>query len=427
LQAGRRTEQGDDLRSTATRECVRALLCAAFALAASTASGEVYRWVQYGRAGLEARAITDQPACPPARIDGQPAPMTIHAAPGGPFPIAVCALPVPAAAKSVAIADVPLTLPPAEPRRILVIGDTGCRIKGAYVQACNDPVAWPFRLIAEVAAHQKPDLVIHVGDYHYRETACPAGDAGCAGSPFGDTWPVWQADFFSPAETLLRVAPFVFVRGNHEECDRGGKGWSRALSPDAFDAESGCNRPEKPFVVRLPGLTLAVMDVSAAREDKIDETQVPLFHAQYRALAGTISGQTWLLQHRPIWSPGGVFAGKLVGDNKTLEAAARDVIPADVTLMLSGHHHLFQVLSYKTGQPAQIVTGNGGDYLNAIFALEPAGWTLGDVVVERGVNMPGTFGFVMFEKQADGWLLTDYDKLGSALKSCMLKGRAATC
>jgi hypothetical protein len=406
---------------------LRTIVFASAALAASRAPAEtVYRWAQYGPAGLEARALTDQPACPPIAVDGQAARMAVRAAPGDGFAVTVCALPVPAA-KSVAIGGVPLAIPAAAPQRILVIGDTGCRLKGSYNQACNDPVAWPFRLIAEVAAHQKPDLVIHVGDYNYRETACPAGEAGCAGSPFGDIWPVWQADFFSPAETLLRVAPFVFVRGNHEECGRGGKGWSRTLSPDPFDAAAGCNAPGKPFVVRLPGLTFAVVDVSSAREERVDETQARDFHAQYLALAGTLGAPTWLLQHRPIWSPGGVFAGKLVGDNKTLEVAARDAIPPAVTVMLSGHHHLFQVLSYKTGQPAQVVAGHGGDYLNALSAIEPAGWTFGEVVVERGVNLPGTFGFAMMEKQADGWRLIDYDKLGTALRSCTFNGRTATC
>ena len=44
----------------------------------------------------------------------------------------------------------------------------------------------------------KPDLVIHVGDYFYRENACPADATGCQGTPFGDNWPTWAADFFNP-------------------------------------------------------------------------------------------------------------------------------------------------------------------------------------------------------------------------------------
>lgn len=413
--------------SIAAGKGIRAVFWASFALFASAASGETYRWVQYGPDGLEARAITGQSACPPAQIDGSPARMTRRAAPGEQYPITVCALAIPNGSKSVTIADMPVAIPISKPSRILVLGDTGCRIKGPYVQACNDPVQWPFRLIAEVAAHMKPDLVIHVGDYHYRETPCPAGNLGCAGSPFGDAWSVWQADFFSPAETLLQVAPWVFVRGNHEECDRGGRGWSRTLEPYAFDAAKGCNGPAQPFAVRLPDLTLFVMDVASAREDKVDEAQAEAFRAQYGAVARMTGGPAWILQHRPIWSAGGVFAGKLVGDNKTLAAAAQGTMPANAQMILSGHHHLFQVLRYKTDLPVQVVAGHGGDYLNQASSPDPAGWTFGPAVVESGVNMTGSFGFVIFERQDDGWRVVDYDKLGVARKSCMLQGRAIDC
>jgi len=413
------------MRSPAARASL--LCCVAIVLVAPSASAEHYHWVQYGRDGLDARAITDATTCPSAQIDGVPAVMMVRAAPDDSFPVTACALPLPAGTRSAAIAEVPLALPPAQPRRILVIGDTGCRLKGSYVQACNDPVRWPFRLIAEVAAQRKPDLVIHVGDYHYRETPCPSGDAGCAGSPFGDVWPVWQADFFAPAETLLRIAPWVFVRGNHEECGRGGRGWSRFIAPDAFaDGPTGCNGPSNPFVVRLPGLALAVVDVSVAREDTLDTTQVDEFRRQYLGLAGE-AGPIWILQHRPIWSPGGVFAGKLVGDNRTLEAAAQDSLPANVTMILSGHHHLFQVLTYRTGQPAQVVVGHGGDYLNQPSSIDPATWTFGPVAVDSGINVAADFGFAMLEQLDDGWRLTDYDKLGVTVRTCTLQGRAAAC
>jgi hypothetical protein len=109
--------------------------------------------------------------------------MSVRAAPGGQFPILVCSLDIPADAQSVTISEVPVPVPVAvgQVNRVAVIGDTGCRLKGFYVQACNDPEQWPFRLIADVVAQMKPDLVIHVGDYHYRETPCPAGNQGCAG------------------------------------------------------------------------------------------------------------------------------------------------------------------------------------------------------------------------------------------------------
>jgi hypothetical protein len=399
----------------------------ALSIFASGASAETFHWLQYGPDGLEARAITDQPACPSASIDGVPKTMTIRAAPAAQYPVSVCALPVPADAKSAAIENVPLALPGAALKRIAVIGDTGCRLKGPVSQACNDPQQWPFRLIAEVVAQLKPNLVIHVGDYHYRETPCADGDKGCAGSPYGDNWPVWRADFFAPADTLLKVAPWVFVRGNHEECDRGGQGWSRTLEPYAFDAAKGCNGVGRPLVVRLPGLTLAVMDVSSAREERLDEAQAQIFREQYRSLATATAGPTWILQHRPIWSPGGVFAGKLVGDNKTLAAAANGMIPDRVTLILSGHHHLFQVLDYQSNLPLQIVSGNSGDYLNAGSVTDPAGWVVNGMTIKSGLHMPGSFGFSIFEKQGDGWQLTNHDRLGVTRASCVIQDRTAVC
>ena len=43
-------------------------------------------------------------------------------------------------------------MPVAKPKRILLIGDTGCRIKGKQVQACNDAELWPFQVGASIVA-----------------------------------------------------------------------------------------------------------------------------------------------------------------------------------------------------------------------------------------------------------------------------------
>jgi hypothetical protein len=402
-------------------------LCLVSLLLSPAVFAETYHWIQYGTNGLEARAITDQSNCPRASIDGAEKAMSIRAAADPQYPVIVCTIPVPPHSARVAISGTPVNLPPPIPTRIAIIGDTGCRLKGPYVQACNDPTQWPFRLIAEVVAQLKPDLVIHVGDYHYRETQCPDGNLGCAGSPFGDNWDVWRADFFAPADTLLKTAPWVFVRGNHEECDRGGKGWSRALEPYAFDSEHGCNGTGKPVIVSVPGLTLAVMDVASAQEDRVNEEQARAYREQYKSLAELTNGPTWILQHRPIWSPGGVFGGKLVGDNKTLADAARTTLPGNVSLFLSGHHHLFQVLTYQSDLPLQIVSGHGGDFLNQGTLPPPNGWTINGMTVASGLSTIGMFGFSLMERQSESWQLTNFNRLGMALSSCVIKGRLATC
>jgi Calcineurin-like phosphoesterase len=392
------------------------------------AKADVISWVQYVAVGLEARAITDQAACPTAAIDGKPAAMIVRAAPAAGFSNTVCALALPFGTSSVSLDGTALPLPSQMPKRIAVIGDTGCRLKGIYIQACNDPAQWPFRQIATVIAAQKPDLIIHVGDYHYRESPCPKGDAGCEGSPFGDTWNVWREDFFAPAAALLGAAPWVMVRGNHETCDRGGQGWSRTLEAAAFDAR-GCNGPSPTFAVSLPQMTLAVVDTSEASEPVANAAQAAAFRGEYSALAKDKS-PVWLLQHRPIWSTGGMVAGLPFGDNKTLALAARDVMPEQVQLSLSGHHHVFQVLSYVENLPAQIVVGHGGDYLNKGRSGDPAGWVINGVTVRSGVHQTGKFGFAMLEpsaSKAGSWQITNYDQTGKPLQRCDVAGRTATC
>ncbi len=55
------------------------------------------------------------------------------------------------------------------------------------VQACNDPAQWPFERVADAAAATAPDLVIHVGDYHYREGALPGAATPAARAARGAT------------------------------------------------------------------------------------------------------------------------------------------------------------------------------------------------------------------------------------------------
>ena len=110
-------------------------------LLAGTAGARVkaddFSWVQFVPGGLEARAITQHATCPPAGIDGSSATMQVRASAGDSFPVLVCTMAIPPSAGSAGIAGVPLALPKPEIRRVLVIGDTGCRMKGAAIQACN--------------------------------------------------------------------------------------------------------------------------------------------------------------------------------------------------------------------------------------------------------------------------------------------------
>lgn len=413
--------------SKAARRWAFLFLCASAAsLSPRAEAGDFYRWVQFGADGLQARAITQGGACPKAAIDGREAAMTVRAQPDDAFPVTVCALDIPKGAESAAIDGSPLALPPKQPNKILVLGDTGCRLKALFLQDCNSIKSWPFRLTADIAAEFAPDLVIHVGDYYYRESACPAIRKGCAGSPFGDNWNSWKADFFDPGEALLQSAPWVFVRGNHEICDRGGHGWTRALDAFPIAADGRCRPQNPPFTVDLGGPTLVVLDVTAA-EDRIANLEQARFFKTQLAAASAIDEPVWYAFHKPVFASIRITDGATVGDNKTLVEAARNAIPANVQAILSGHLHVFQAASYVDDYPAQFVVGNGGDTMDPYAPAKFDGLAINGVTVERGRSVPAIFGFATFERGDGEWLVTDYDVHGKPLARCHLRGRKVEC
>ena len=397
------------------------------------ADAETYHWVQYVSGGLELRSLSQDATCPTAQFDGKAAAMAERSAPGTGYPIRVCSVAIPANTKAATLGGVPLPLPKAHPNRILILGDTGCRLKGEQVQACNDMSEWPFRLGADLSASFKPDLVLHVGDFHYRETDCPVGNLGCAGTPFGDTWDVWREDFFAPGDALLKASPWIFVRGNHEECERGGIGWARTLDPYPYALDSGkagCLGPAKPYLVDIGGLTIGVLDVSTA-DEKGNEAQVAWYKPQFE-MAKDIKGPVWLAFHRPIWAADDPTKPKAAGDNKTLASAARNSVPANVQAFMSGHHHTFEVMDYVEDLPLQVVSGHGGDDLSPWAPKEVKGLSVNGVTVRNGIGRPGIFGFSMIERDPSDdsglrWTLTGYDTHARVIGTCRLDGRRLDC
>ena len=387
-------------------------------------------WVQYGPKGaIEARAVVAAPACPRARIDGVEHAMRLRAAANGDFPT-VCSIAVPRTAQTLAIGGHVLPPPVAPVRRIVLIGDTGCRIQGAIAQDCADPQRWPFPRLAVAAARTRPDLVIDVGDYLYRESACPAGIAACAGSPYGDRWPTWRADFFAPAAPLLAAAPWVVVRGNHEACGRAGSGWLRLLGPDPVVPGAPCAAHRPPYRITIGTLHLIVMDDANAPDVRLDAALVPRYRREFASLARA-PASSWLLMHRPIW---GAIAGPLdipIGGNRTLIAAiGRAGIPAPVGLMLAGHIHSFEALNYGGARrvPPQLIAGFGGDRLDRTPRELGGAIFQGDsgVTVSRGVSIPG-FGFVVLRRTAQGWDVDVHDVAGRVERRCWFRGGRVGC
>jgi hypothetical protein len=380
--------------------------------------------VQATANGFEARLVTGAAACPALHTDKGDVAMAVRAAAGADFSL-VCSAAIPTGASRASIADTTLPLPIASPQRILVLGDTGCRIKGAELQACNDPAKWPFPQLAAAAAMLKPDLVIHVGDYLYRESACPPGNQGCAGSPWGDNWITWQADFFAPAAPLLAAAPIVLARGNHEECSRSGPGWLRLQGPSAFDAGAPCARHVPLYEVDLGTPRLAVMDDARAEETELNRDASPIYAAELTDM-GKIPAPVWFVHHRPVWAAVTGPLGIPIGGNLQLMDAARiaslngePLIAPGVELMLSGHIHTFEAINYTKGVPPQIVAGNGGTILldtpRDLKGTQFQGHS--GVTVANGLSLGG-FGFLLMTRAPEGWIIDLYNSAGTKTRTC---------
>ncbi len=379
------------------------------------------QWIQLGEGGAaELRAVMEEKAagCPQLTAnDGRRIGLTPRAPADDKFAL-LCSATLPQGVRIPGVPAVNLN-----PQRIVILGDTGCRLLGQTIQNCNNPQDWPFYNIAAAAAHLKPDLVIHVGDYQYRESPCPPGNQGCAGTPYGDNWPAWKADFFAPAAPLLAAAPWIFVRGNHEDCNRAGPGFLRLLGPLAWSAE--CAGHLSPFRVPLGDFALMVMDNADASDTAVDPAKIPTYEADLAATATPSPLPVWLAMHRPIWAaitgPLGVPAG---GNAQIIAAAQKTMIDKPVTLMLSGHIHSFEILNYsrrgKDGvPPPQIVAGNGGDNLDVTPANLSGTIFQGrsGVSVKEGLSVGG-FGFLLMTRNAAGWAIDLYNSAGVVEGQC---------
>ena len=451
--------------AAATVAALTAMALNAPAMAAE-ASGPTAFIVLGENGDATARVITEASACPRLTVDGKSRPMRMRAAAGteplrptkskpelskpSEFPVSVCESVLPYGARRVAVAGRRLPAPKPRYDRIVVIGDTGCRVKvsdNAY-QACSDPAAYPYARVAARAAAWKPDLVVHVGDYLYRENPCPADQPGCAGTPWGYGWDGWRADFFDPGAALLAAAPWVVARGNHENCARAGQGWWRFLEPRRLEAGRDCNDAandargdaDDPYAVPIGGRAqMAVLDLANTPNDPIPQTS-PLY-AQYRDSYLKLDAlthrtrDTIVVLHHPMLglraqTPDDVRPAA-VGIDSVFRAQNPDLLPSGVTTILAGHVHVWEQVSFSSPHPSQFIAGFSGtqeDTVHLPASLKPGITPVEGAVVDRFSSWVDGFGFMTMERTGpQSWSVLVHDVEGKVRNRCRIEGRRSSC
>jgi hypothetical protein len=418
-----------------------------------------------------ARAITTADSCPALSVDGRSVKMEVRSPAGtvaqrpteskpelskpSVFSATVCEAAIQPGARRASIAGAALPLPPSIVRRIVVIGDTGCRIKAAddAVQDCNDPNAYPFAAVTASAAAWKPDIVLHVGDYLYRENPCPASKAAdCADTKWGYGLDAWQADFLTPAAPLLKAAPWVMVRGNHETCARAGQGWRRFFDVYALTPARTCDDPANdlagnftdPFAVPLgDGAQIIVWDTASAANKPFaaDDPRGAAYLETVRKIFDLAKQQPHniLTNHHPVLAVTAKMSKKgkaeVSSGNPSLQAALAQVdpgfYPAGIDLLLSGHVHVLEQLSFGGKYPSQFVTGFSGtqeDIVPLPESLSDGDDPAPGATPDAFSSWVDGFGFMTLERTGPAdWTAEIHDKTGKVVNHCTIRGRESHC
>jgi hypothetical protein len=394
-----------------------------FTLSSLPADAADPAWIEYGPDGPLARTIvTGGGACPEIDIDGHRSRMRIHAEPAKNYEVTVCQAAIPAGARSASIGDHALPVHKlGRSAKVAIVGDTGCRRKvGSPVQDCDDPKAWPFAQVAASIAAWDPDVVLHVGDYYYREAVCK----GTKCTPSTYDWSRWQADFFNPAQPLLHNAPWIMVRGNHEMCGRAAEGWVRFLEPRNYVWENAktCTsnlQYTPPYSVSAGDLNVVVMDSSSAQESSTAQTAI--FAAQL-GLLHNAKPNTWLMLHHPIWA---VDYGDAVTETLWNAWQQAGSSTAAVSLLLTGHIHLLEAISFTDNGVPLVVAGNGGTALDPSPTVTPE-MNIGGRII-KNFTPYDQFGFFTAVPSPTGWTFDIRDANGQSKTKCGVTATSLVC
>jgi hypothetical protein len=173
------------------------------------------------------------------------------------------------------------------------------------------------------------------------------------------------------------------------------------------------------------------MDTVLAEDTKLSAENVrELYTQQFDRVRELSTGRTWLLGHRPLWGvrPTDKAGDKVEPMNVTLQSALShgNALSQQIELVLTGHIHLGEVISFTGGRPPQMVVGTGGTLMLPPITAKLAGMQIDGATVEHGTVL-SHYGFFTFEPEGNAWRVIFRDVHGMTRAGCRLENKSFAC
>lgn len=318
-------------------------------------------------------------------------------------------------------------------QKIVILGDTGCRLRyqdgKGIIQKCEDEKEWPFAQVMRSVEKENPELVVHLGDYHYREICADPQKCKPYEGTLGYGYKPWEADFLKPSERVLKKTPFIFVRGNHEGCQRAYEGFLKLLSPVGNDK---CVDEQDTQYTSFGNFLIVNFDNNNVDDKPLDikSNEFILLKERYKKMVETLNArpetEVWLFTHRPIWGLAPSRSENLTDKapasvNPNMQALVHDLpLPKKVQMIFAGHIHAVQ---FAVGNhPPQMVVGESGTSLDNFskeaLKLLPKGYRV----------FPADYGYVVMDRKTSGaWTATIKSVDGETNFVCQINETGVPC
>jgi hypothetical protein len=112
-------------------------------------------------------------------------------------------------------------------------------------------------------------------------------------------------------------------------------------------------------------------------------------------------------------------------------AVSPDLLPPGMHMMLSGHAHLWEQLSFQSAHPTQFIAGHAGTApdLAPLPATLDAGTSIQPgTAIAHFSSWVGDFGFMTLERRAPArWDVKVWDRHGTLRNTCDVDGAKSRC